>query len=127
MSDSRSSKQALSKDMKGVEDVKTSRRLAVSTTVAIGATLAACVFTSLAFFTSLQLFAGAQQSQAPVFKSKIDLVHLDVSVLDKNRRPVRGLGKADFTVFEDGKPQEIAIFEPIDVPDPEPPPVAWMR
>jgi len=85
----------------------------------------AYAFTSLAFFTSLQALVPSQQ--APVFKSKVDLVHLDVSVLDKNRRPVRGLGNLDFTVFEDGKPQEIAIFESIDVPDPEPPPVAWMR
>ena len=83
---------------------------------------------SLAVFTSLQAKqAGAPAVQAPVFKSKVDLVQLDVSVLDKNRAPVRGLSKADFTVLEDGKPQEIAIFDPIDMPDPEPPPVAWMR
>ena len=70
---------------------------------------------------------AAQSQQSPVFRSQVDVVQLDVSVLDKNRRPIRGLTKADFTVAEDGRPQEIAIFESIDVPDPEPPPVAWMR
>jgi hypothetical protein len=30
-------------------------------------------------------------------------------------------------VFEDGKPQDVAIFEAIDAPDPVPPPAAWMR
>ncbi len=35
----------------------------------------------------------------------VDAVQLDVSVLDKERRPVRGLTAADFTVLEDGKPR----------------------
>lgn len=75
---------------------------------------------------------GAQQPtpsavQIPVFRTRTDLVELDVSVLDGDRRPVRGLTKADFTVFEDGKPEEISIFEAIDVPDPVSPPVEWMR
>ena len=81
----------------------------------------------MCFMVSSFLASGQSPSQAPVFKSKVDLVQLDVSVLDKNRRPVRGLTKADFTVLEDGKPQDVAIFDPIDMPDPEPPPVAWMR
>ena len=50
----------------------------------------------------------AQQPQPgqkpPVFRSTVDLVHLDVSVLDKDRRPVRGLTAADFTISEDDKP-----------------------
>lgn len=69
----------------------------------------------------------AQQQAPPAFRARVDLVPLDVSVLDRNRKPIRGLTKADFTVFEDGRPQEIAVFEAIDVPDPVPPPVAWMR
>lgn len=64
--------------------------------------------------------------QTQVFRARVDLVELDVSVLDKNRKPVRGLTKADFTVLEDGKPQEVAVFEAIDVADPIQPP-EWMR
>ncbi len=42
---------------------------------------------------------------------------LDVSVLDRDRRPVRGLLPADFTILEDGQPQSIAGFDAIDLPD----------
>src|SRR5690349_10549 len=72
---------------------------------------------SLVSFTSFDAFSF---QQPPVFRSRSDIVHLDVSVLDKNRRPVRGLTQGDFTVLEDGKPQQVSIFEAIDVPDPEP-------
>ena len=51
--------------------------------------------------------AGQQQLppvQPPTFRTGVDAVQLDVSVLDKDRRPVRGLTAADFTVLEDGKP-----------------------
>jgi VWFA-related protein len=75
------------------------------------------------------VFAGQQgQQTTPVFRSSIDLVHFDVSVLDKDRRPVRGLAQTDFTVFEDGKTQSIAAFAAVDVPPPTPSPLAgWTR
>ena len=57
----------------------------------------------------------------------MDLVHLDVSVLDRDRRPVKGLTAEDFTVFEQGEPQRVAAFSAVDLPDPPPAPVAWMR
>ena len=49
----------------------------------------------------------------PIFRSGVDLVHLDVSVLDRQRRPVRGLGPADFTILEDGISQKIAAFSAV--------------
>lgn len=63
----------------------------------------------------------------PQFRSRVDLVHLDVSVLDQNRRPVRGLGPADFTIEENGRPQQIAVFSSVEIPEPAPPRAAWMR
>jgi len=42
---------------------------------------------------------------------------LDVSVLDKDRRPVRGLTADDFTIVEEGKPQSLDTFKAIDVDD----------
>jgi len=63
------------------------------------ARMATCVFTSLILFTTLRLLAGAPQSQAPVFKSKVEIVQLDVSVLDKHRQPVRGLTEKDFAAI----------------------------
>ena len=74
------------------------------------------------------LVRAQDQQPKPVFKTGVELVHLDVSVLDKDRKPVRGLTAADFTVKEDGKPQPIANFVAIDVPPQSPPPpAAWMH
>ena len=87
------------------------------------------VFISCTIFTSL---LGAQsqnppQPQAPQFKAAIDLIHLDVSVLDKNRRPVRDLKAEDFIVTENGQKQDISAFTPVDVPGPESVSAPWIR
>src|SRR5690349_11895626 len=66
--------------------------------------LAAVVGATLAAFQDRQ-----------TFRATTDLVQVDVSVLDGDRRPVRGLSAADFTVFEDGKPRPIAAFIPVDL------------
>lgn len=63
----------------------------------------------------------------PTFRSGVDVVQVDVSVLDRNRRPVTGLTQGDFTILENGKPQEIVAFAPIDVPGPEEPTARWIR
>jgi VWFA-related protein len=58
---------------------------------------------------------GAQQPAT--FRSGVEAVVLDVSVLDRDRRPVRGLTAADFTILEDGRPQTIQTFKAVDIPD----------
>jgi VWFA-related protein len=63
----------------------------------------------------------------PLFRSGVDLVHLDVSVLDRQRRPVRGLGPADFTILEDGIPQRIAAFSAAEMPPPLSRRRSWMK
>ncbi len=70
---------------------------------------------------------AAQSPQPPQFRAGVDLVHLDVSVLDRNRRPVLGLTTADFTILEDGKPQAVSTFAAVEYPDAVPPTTAWMR
>ncbi len=55
-----------------------------------------------------------QPSRAQVpgaFRSAITMVPVDVRVVDRNGRPVTGLERSDFTILEDGVPQEIAHFE----------------
>ena len=81
------------------------------------------------FATALLLLVVAQdQAQRPPrFRAGVEVVELDVSVLDRTRRPVRGLSAADFTVLEDGVPQEIVAFEEVNVPGPEPAPAGWLR
>ncbi len=71
----------------------------------------------------------AAQQQPPRFQSGVEMVVLDVSVLDRDRRPVRGLNASDFTVLEDGQPQKVSSFEAFDFEDPVlPTPTApWVR
>jgi VWFA-related protein len=77
--------------------------------------------------TAATVCLAAQQPQQPTFKSGIEIFHLDVSVLDRNRQPVRGLTAADFTILEDGKLQKIVAFSAVDVPDAIAPRAAWMN
>jgi VWFA-related protein len=65
--------------------------------------------------------------QAPVFRAGVNLIEMDVSVLDPNRRPVKGLTAADFTVLDDGQPKKVVAFSSIDVPDAEPQSTISMR
>lgn len=51
------------------------------------------------------------QSEAPTFKSASTLVIVDVSIKDKAGHEITSLGKNDFVLLEDGKPQNIAVFE----------------
>jgi VWFA-related protein len=90
-------------------------------------------FTSLTFFTAFVLFISswiripAQSQQQPTFRSRLDLVQLDVSVLDGKRQPIRGLTKDDFVILEDGKPRPIVGFSSYELSEPEAPPEGWMR
>jgi VWFA-related protein len=68
------------------------------------------IFFTVAIFTLLALSAAGQQPQ-PTFSANSNLVIVDVVVRDKSGRPIEGLKPADFGVFEDGKPQKIAVFE----------------
>ena len=75
-----------------------------------------------------QAASPAPQAQGlPVFRGGTDVIQVDVSVIDKNRRPVRGLAASDFTILEDGKPQPIVAFAAVDVPENPPMTATWMR
>ena len=49
----------------------------------------------------------SQQTQPPPFKSGVDLLTLQTSVLDKDGRPITDLTPADFTVTVAGKPRKV--------------------
>ena len=97
-----------------------------------------------AIFAGLVLAAaaatlGAQNSQAPsnapvdtskppaapivrslanskgVIRSAVDLVQIDVQVVDRDGKPVKGLTQNQFRVVEDGKEQKVSTFEYFDV------------
>ena len=77
------------------------------------------------------LIAGprAQQAQAPqeIFRTGVDLVRLDISVLDDKRQPIRGLTAADFVVSENGRLQKVVAVSEVDAIANDPKPSAWMR
>jgi VWFA-related protein len=47
----------------------------------------------------------------PSFKSKVNVVLIDVVVNDHKDEPVTGLKKSNFEILEDGKSQAISVFE----------------
>ena len=60
--------------------------------------------------------ALAQESGGvPAFAAQTEIITVDAVVLDEEGRPVRGLSQADFSVWEDGKPQEVVAFEARDL------------
>jgi VWFA-related protein len=64
------------------------------------------------FCTFLIAFGTAPGQQEPVtFTSNTTLVIIDVSVKDKDGKIIEDLKKNDFTLTEDGKQQQIAVFD----------------
>jgi Ca-activated chloride channel family protein len=79
------------------------------------------ILTSLAFCVAAFAAALAAQAQPAVqvpardspqfrFESRVDLVNVTVTVSDEAGRYVSGLQKEDFALFEDDKPQPVALF-----------------
>jgi VWFA-related protein len=74
-------------------------------------TLGACFTPAL---LTPQLFAqppASAQQPVPVFKSEARAVVIDILVTDASNEPVSGLGKQDFAVSEDGRPESVVFFE----------------
>jgi VWFA-related protein len=78
---------------------------------------------------AVQFSTGQERpaNQTPTFRARTDVIQLDVSVLDHQGQPVRGLAAADFTVLKDGRGQPIAAFTAIDVPTWTSATTTWMR
>lgn len=64
----------------------------------------------LAVLSSLVGLAASDRQQAPAFRSSVHLVPVFVTVTTADGSFARGLTKDDFTVLDDGKPQEIVSF-----------------
>lgn len=68
----------------------------------------------------LLLIAGAQDSTGQdargTYRSTVDLVTLHVTVTDNSGRYVPDLEAPEFKVFENGRPQELRVFEPGGLP-----------
>ncbi len=79
----------------------------------------ACLFASLLTFASV-LEAPAQPAQAQQTESsfgekvEVTVVNVEVYVTDRDGNPIRGLGREDFTLLEDGKPVEVTNFSAVE-------------
>jgi VWFA-related protein len=69
--------------------------------------------TALASTCLAAAVAAQQPAQPPTFRTRVDLVQVDVVVLDENGNHVRGLTASDFEVFDRKKPQTIAAFDEV--------------
>lgn len=58
------------------------------------------------------------QETTPIFRSGVQYVEVDVTVVDHKGRPVRGLARDDFEVYEDGVLQAVESFRVVDIPLP---------
>jgi VWFA-related protein len=71
--------------------------------------------------------AWENRQQQPVFAGQVNLIRLDVSVVDKQNQPVRGLTRADFAINEDGRAQAIQTFASVELPQSDLAGAAWRR
>jgi VWFA-related protein len=69
----------------------------------------------------------AVRQEPPQFRLSSDFVALDVSVLDRNRRPIPGLVAGDFSILDNGDPQRIEAFRAIDIAPVVEPTAKWMN
>ena len=58
----------------------------------------------------------AIQAQQPAFRSAIDVVSMNVTVIDSANRYITDLTEEDFEIFEDGVKQEMTLFNRSNLP-----------
>ena len=88
--------------------------------------VAAWVLGSAILALSLLPVQALQQGR-PTFRSQIDVAQILVRVLDKDRRPIRGLKESDFTVRIDGVAQPVVAVAESTSDQATEPEAAWSR
>src|ERR1700756_2169388 len=75
------------------------------------------MFIAAALFSPASPFAAQEpeKSGAPAIHVATELVLVNVVARDKKGNPVRDLKQGDFTLYEDGKKQQISTFDFEDV------------
>jgi VWFA-related protein len=76
------------------------------------------VFAGIAAVTAVALSAqaGGGREQTQLFRSTVDVVSLNVTVVDNQNRYITDLTEADFSVFEDGTRQDLIVFNRTSLP-----------
>jgi len=97
-----------------------SKKLASWTAPPYEATIPAAQFANATLLRATAITADGQEAndirmlkgpQTAVESVRVDVVQLHVSALDKGGRFVKGLAQGDFSIKEDGKPEELSGFE----------------
>ncbi len=57
--------------------------------------------------------AASGQDNDPVVRIDTELVTFEVTVTDRDGKPIQGLKAEDFRIFEDGKEREVDFFQPM--------------
>ena len=70
---------------------------------------------SIAGLIALSAAVVLAAQAVPQFRTGVELVQLDVTVLDNRRRPITGLTASDFTVLDDGGETPIRAFTPVEL------------
>ena len=70
-------------------------------------------FVSLLLAGAVGAAVIAQQPQQPAFRTRTTVRTIEVRVVDGRNNPITNLTPQDFTLLEDGKPQEIKLFAKI--------------
>jgi Ca-activated chloride channel family protein len=60
--------------------------------------------------------SGARQEQTKLFRTTVDVVSLNVTVVDRQNRYITDLTEDDFSVFEDGTRQDLVVFNRTSLP-----------
>ena len=68
-------------------------------------------FTLLAALLALPQLAASAQQPPPTLRVQVRLVNVFVNVTDQTGAPIPGLKLSDFSVYDNGQPQKIAVFE----------------
>src|SRR5688500_203726 len=82
------------------------KRTAIAAATALG-----LVLTAPASAQEPQPPTAPQPEQQPVFRTRVNLVRVDVSVFGRDDEPLEGLQPADFVVKEDGIPQTVETVQ----------------
>jgi VWFA-related protein len=63
---------------------------------------------------------GPDGVQRPTFRAQIDYVEVSAIVTDDDGNLVKDLTKDDFQILENGKPQTVSVFTPVNIPFQQP-------
>jgi VWFA-related protein len=69
-----------------------------------------CLVSAGVWTTAARGQRGATLPQQPVFRTTTDLIQVDTVVVDKDGKPMHGLTKEDFEIFDNGKQQDVAVL-----------------